>query len=263
MIGGYSEQEIERLHGYLHQILGATLRCCERMGITPLIIGGSAIGAYYDGDILPWDDDIDIGMLRADYERFIREGQQFMEQGYFIQSPVTEHDMPYYFAKVRLDGSTFASDEDYQLRMHQGINIDIFPLDYVPENEYIERIHRRAVGVLENLYRISVRGHDGGFASWCYWVAGQPLPRRVIYNMLSLVQSLWRNGRRVNIVRMERDHIDIESITPPQMVRFGERMVATPHDLERYLNHHYPGLHRHDDESEQENHHPDILKFPQ
>ena len=54
-----------------HDILGETIRICRKHDIPYFVIGGTAIGALYDRAILPWDDDIDIGMARKDYNRFL------------------------------------------------------------------------------------------------------------------------------------------------------------------------------------------------
>ena len=60
----YTAEELDLLHAELYDILGETIRVCQKHDIPYFVIGGTAIGALYDQGILPWDDDIDIGMTR-------------------------------------------------------------------------------------------------------------------------------------------------------------------------------------------------------
>ena len=68
----YTPQELEQLHEVLYEILNEIVRICQKHQIPFFVIGGTAIGALYDEAILPWDDDVDIGMKREDYNRFLQ-----------------------------------------------------------------------------------------------------------------------------------------------------------------------------------------------
>ena len=63
----YKAEDLKRLHEELYRILAEIIRVCEVLDIPYFIQGGTAIGALYNQGIVPWDDDIDIGMTRADY----------------------------------------------------------------------------------------------------------------------------------------------------------------------------------------------------
>ena len=68
----YTAEELDLLHAELYDILGETIRVCQKHNIPYFVIGGTAIGALYDQAILPWDDDIDIGMTRENYNKFLK-----------------------------------------------------------------------------------------------------------------------------------------------------------------------------------------------
>ena len=68
----YTAEELDLLHAELYDILGETIRVCQKHDIPYFVIGGTAIGALYDQGILPWDDDIDIGMTRENYNKFLK-----------------------------------------------------------------------------------------------------------------------------------------------------------------------------------------------
>ncbi len=260
----YAEGELEQLHAHLYDILSQTIEVCERLGIAYFLIGGSAIGALFDGAILEWDDDIDLGMERADYERFISEGGQYLAAGYAIQSPENEDQTPYYFAKVRKDGTLFEGFEERGLRMHKGVYIDIFPFDRVPDSPLAERAQRFVVRQLTNAFvatRVELR-EGSALRKAIVNLFARVVGRRLIYRMLKWAQRLFNGAetRCVNIVYMPLDHIERSTLHPTQEVGFGALRVRAPQELERYLNRHYPNLHRHEAD-EQINHKPSRLKL--
>mgnify|MGYP002915200841 CR=1 FL=1 len=72
MVKQYTPEELTQLHQVLYEILEEIVRICDKHNIPYFVIGGTAIGALYDKAILPWDDDIDIGMKREDYNKFLQ-----------------------------------------------------------------------------------------------------------------------------------------------------------------------------------------------
>ena len=145
----YTPDELRRLHAELYDILGETVRVCRENGIPYFLIGGTAIGALYDNAILPWDDDVDIGMTRDAYERFLRIAPAKLRQGYFLSWQHTAPHTPYYFAKVRKDGTVFTESLVKDIDMHQGIFIDVLPFDRMPDNALLRRMQQGVVNFLK------------------------------------------------------------------------------------------------------------------
>lgn len=256
---------MERLHIELYDILSKFIEVCDRMGIGYFIIGGSAVGAHFDGAILPWDDDIDVGMERREYERFLDIADAELPEGYVLQSPDNEPNTPYYFAKVRKCGTRFEADDEFGLEMHHGIYIDIFPMDRVPDQQLLERFQRGLVRFFGNAFvATTIKLPNGGVVQkWMVDSFATLFGKRLIYKMLKWSQTLF-NGREtkyISIVRMDRDHIRRATITPPDRRMFGPLEVNAPSDLLTYLEWHYPGLHRDLSEEEQINHSPRVLSF--
>ena len=69
-MASYPDEILKRLQETELEILDAIAGVCEREGLNWFLIGGSVLGAKRHGAFIPWDDDIDMGMLRADYDRF-------------------------------------------------------------------------------------------------------------------------------------------------------------------------------------------------
>ena len=115
------------------------LRVCEQLDLQYYVLGGTLLGAVRHQGFIPWDDDIDVGMPRADYEVFLREGQKYLEEPYFLQTFRTDPQFTANFAKIRSSNTTFMETSLRGRKMNHGIYIDIFPLDFYPDDPRTER----------------------------------------------------------------------------------------------------------------------------
>lgn len=126
-----TQEESRRLRETELEILLEIKRVCFELGIDFFIESGTLLGAVRHGGFIPWDDDIDIGMLRGDYERFLAEGQALLGEGYFLDCPATNPSSLVSFAKVRKRGTLLLESVSADQEGCQGIWVDILPWDYV------------------------------------------------------------------------------------------------------------------------------------
>jgi len=106
--------------------------CCENKIIYSLA-GGSMLGAVRHKGYIPWDDDIDIFMPRNDYDNFV---ELFSKSHHPYYRVITAHNTKGYYqpyANVS-DDRTIIHEVGIEREVHEGVNIDIFPIDFVPEN---------------------------------------------------------------------------------------------------------------------------------
>lgn len=120
---------LARLQIIEYEILEVVANICEKNGITYCLQGGTLLGAIRHNGFIPWDDDIDITMPRKDFEKFIRVCAKELPKDYFLQSYKTDKNSYKPYAKVRKNGTLFIETTDDIIPGHQGIFIDIFPLD--------------------------------------------------------------------------------------------------------------------------------------
>ena len=127
---------IDELRTIQLNLLQKTADFCEENGIRYFLCGGTLIGAIRHKGYIPWDDDIDIAMPRADYDRFIRT---FNQSGNYYQvvNLNTNPDYAYPFAKV-YDNRTILKELHYSGNI--GVNIDLFPADGVKDAAQIHKI---------------------------------------------------------------------------------------------------------------------------
>ena len=131
-----NEEQLNELKSRELDILKVVIQICDSMGVKYFVVQGTLIGAVRHKGFIPWDDDVDIGMLRPDYDRFISRAGELLPEGYFLQNRYTEPNYPHAFSKVRYSKSAFVEYSCRELKMDHGIFIDIFPFDRYPDDPF-------------------------------------------------------------------------------------------------------------------------------
>lgn len=121
--------DIKRIQSVELEILKITTEILEKNNIRSYLIGGTCLGAIRHKGFIPWDDDIDIGLLREDYEKARLALMRELPKEYLYIDNRTNPECPYNFGKVKKRGTAFVQAGDEHLNIHHGIYIDLFPLD--------------------------------------------------------------------------------------------------------------------------------------
>lgn len=122
------------------------INVCDQLNLNYYLIGGTLIGAVRHKGFIPWDDDIDVCMLRKDYDIFLKEAPRYLDKKYFLQTYETDEDYFQCFAKIRNNETAFIEKSVKTLNMNHGVFIDIFPLDNYYNYNFVKvRLLRRAL----------------------------------------------------------------------------------------------------------------------
>lgn len=158
----------------------------EKSSTPYYLLGGSLLGAVRHKGFIPWDDDIDIGIVREDYERFLETVSKNLPEHLELRSYRDESDHHYYFSRI-VDTRYVLSREGSLVSRKENLWVDIFPLDGMPNNWLLRRIHM--------LRLLWVR--------FCYHVAcfdkvnlkrpNRPLSERII---IAIVKNVHLGGHR-------------------------------------------------------------------
>ena len=134
---------------HIHQV-------CESLDLTYTLAYGTLIGAIRHKGFIPWDDDIDIGMMRSDFDKFIEYCKTDLDkENFFLQTPSTEKgSADFELARIRLNNTKFVESHRKDLNIHHGIFVEVFPYDDLPDNKlkclyYSDsfRLLKKAVGL--------------------------------------------------------------------------------------------------------------------
>lgn len=114
-------------------------RICQKRNIQYNIIAGTLLGAVRHAGYIPWDDDADVALLRPEYEKFRNACKTELDKSRFVfQDHRNTKGYRWGYGKLRRKGTLFLREHQEHMPYMQGVFIDIFPLDGVPDN-YILR----------------------------------------------------------------------------------------------------------------------------
>lgn len=124
------------------ELLKEADRICKKCGIKYNIIAGTLLGAVRHGGYIPWDDDADVALLRPEYEKFRKACKTELDKTRFVfQDHRNTKGYRWGYGKLRMKNTLFLREYQEHMPYFQGVFIDIFPLDNVPNNYYLRCLH--------------------------------------------------------------------------------------------------------------------------
>lgn len=137
-------------------------RVCKKHKIQYIASGGTMLGAVRHHGFIPWDDDIDIMMMRDEYEKLCKIAPSEFKHPYFFQTEDTDPGFMRFFARLRNSETTAIQEFEgiSHFRYNQGIFIDIFPMDAVTEDkELFEKQYQDGKAVKKKIFKANIWGH--------------------------------------------------------------------------------------------------------
>ena len=132
---------MDLLHRVDIDIAKAVVALCERHGLTYYMLGGTMLGAIRHKGFIPWDDDIDLGMPRDDYERFLELAPEELPEHLKVVNYRNDPNYMYYITRI-LDTDTKVVEERIgNDNKYTCASIDIFPIDGTPNNPLARKLY--------------------------------------------------------------------------------------------------------------------------
>lgn len=137
MYGEYNPEILEKLHKVEICMLKDFMDLCEENSIEYFAISGTAIGTVRHGGFIPWDDDIDIALLREDYEKFVKvmDSNEEFSSKYELWGP--DRPEKYYNLQptLMMKNTIFVNENAHAGGYRPGILMDLFIYDNIPEEK--------------------------------------------------------------------------------------------------------------------------------
>lgn len=137
--------EMKQLWAVQMDLLCELDRVCKKHNLRYTLDFGTLLGAIRHKGFIPWDEDIDVTMLREDFNKLQEIAASEFQHPYFFQTVDTDPGFDGGIARIRRSDTTFLQKEGvvYRTKHNHGIFIDIFVFDNAPSNDYAEvrKIH--------------------------------------------------------------------------------------------------------------------------
>lgn len=125
---------------------------CTKHNIKYQLCSGTLLGSVRHRGFIPWDDDIDVCMMRKDYQHFLKVCSTDLSPKYFLQTYNTDKEYIMQFAKIKINNTVFLEEILQECNIHHGIFLDIFPFDNVLPDTFADKFQ---LGMLILLDRIN------------------------------------------------------------------------------------------------------------
>lgn len=174
--------ELSDLQKIQLQILTQFIRICDELKLRYYLTEGSMLGAQRHQGFIPWDDDIDIGMPRKDYEIFQKEAHNYLNSRYFLSNH-RNNDEHYWQMMILFDKNNKVRLGNATEEVDTFAWIDIVPLDGMPNNAVRQWLHFCHCYFYRNIYQIS------HFSKIVNVKRSRPLIERIVIKIISILNA--------------------------------------------------------------------------
>lgn len=166
------KEDLRKVQLAMLDILKDVDAICKKYGINYWLTSGTLLGAVRHNGFIPWDDDLDIAMLRKDYDCFIAIAQKEFGTRYFLQNWKTEKNYGLPFSKIRKNGTEYIEAGSRDTYTNHGLYIDVFCFENYPESAEQQKIIKYAMNITYRLilvksgYKPWVKGNHIDLKKW-------------------------------------------------------------------------------------------------
>lgn len=199
----YTDELIRKMQLVELEMLKELDRICRRNQIAYIIDGGTLLGAVRYGGFIPWDDDVDVRMLREEYDRFCEVcTTELDKEKYFLQTYKTDPGYRWGYARVLRNGTFFDREHQEMLTMRRGIFIDIFPCDGMPDHQPQKWFFNfRCLLARKILYSVVGAKYEKNILVRFIFKFLQHIPNHIAHNEFERLSDNYR-GKEAKLVRI-------------------------------------------------------------
>lgn len=148
------EKKLNDTQEYILSVLNSVIKATNEMNVKCYMQGGTMLGAIRHGGFIPWDDDVDLGIMRNEYEIFLKNVKKYLPGNLELRTYWDESDHHYYFARIVDKRYLIKRMGSAEIR-YENVWVDIFPLDGMPSNIFALKVHQFRLALARLMYHLS------------------------------------------------------------------------------------------------------------
>lgn len=216
---------------------------CRKEHLNYYMIGGTMLGAFRHNGFIPWDDDIDVGMIRSEYEKFIKRSGG-LNKKYEVKNYRVANNCDYVITRIYMPGVYIDNPYNRFSKVDKRLYFDIFPLDYVPDEERRRKEQRDVIEKLKRkmaLMDVKAYNHNAVKTAVKYLVSCVlSIRRQSILTLLDNEMSKYDNTSHLcsmaSQYSYEKQVFDISVYGEPMEYYFEGHKFFGPKGAETYLS---------------------------
>lgn len=156
-----SKEELRKVQLLELKVLKEIKRICSKHDIKYFLTGGTLIGAVRHKGFIPWDDDIDIAMMRTEYDRFMEIAPSELSPEFSLLNIKTDKRLGIFFGKVVLNGTNYRSAQQPKTLEKTGFWVDVIPYDTIYDSRFLASLYFWKLNFFVVLYSMKNGYHNG------------------------------------------------------------------------------------------------------
>lgn len=250
----YNSLELKKIQYIEYCMLVEIDRICKKNNIEYFLDSGTSLGAIRHSGFIPWDDDIDVGMLREDYEKFNNIVVREINKLYEVQNIYTDKYTYVSYTKIRCKNTEFVEYCNRKNKGMKGVYVDIFPYDKVPENEVERKKYIKKNLLLNKIFTYKsipdiTRKPDTGLQLIKYIMRRiihyfcNIIPKKFIFNILNNTRKKYymTDSNYICCLEFLKKPVILKKdrIIPLKETVFEDQLFPIPRDVDYYLSNMY------------------------
>jgi lipopolysaccharide cholinephosphotransferase len=151
-----SDTDLKELQKVLLDIYCDVEEVCRKYDLKIMLGGGTCLGAVRHKGFIPWDDDMDMNMPRKDYNKLLDVFDSELGEKYDLVDLYKTRCGQKIFAKIMKKNTTYIETDTFYDNSPQGIFVDIFPIEQLPDNRYVRLIYLFLATYFTRIIRIII-----------------------------------------------------------------------------------------------------------